>query len=119
MEKQKKNETVLKFRAKRHPTVAGLPRDFAQTRRDDAERIRAEIQRASRDNARADRLGVCVGHGMDGGHVRVYLSIDGGRSMKHEKLHDAIEAQGGRAYVASVITRPHAGPYFALRERSQ
>ena len=53
MEKQKKNETVLKFRAKRHPTVAGLPRDFAQTRRDDAERIRAEIQRASRENARA------------------------------------------------------------------
>lgn len=52
-EKQNKNETVLKFRAKRYPTVAGLPRDFAQTRRDELERIRAEIQRASRDNARA------------------------------------------------------------------
>ena len=43
---------VLPFRAKRHPDVAGLPRDFAQSRRDDAERIRAEIQRASRENAR-------------------------------------------------------------------
>ena len=42
---------------------------------------------------------------MDGGCVRVYLSIDGGRSMKDKKLHDAIEAQGGRAYVASVIGR--------------
>ena len=53
MEKQKKNETVLKFRAKRHPTVAGLPRDFAESRRDEMQRICAEIQRANRDNARA------------------------------------------------------------------
>ena len=42
---------------------------------------------------------------MDGGRVRVYLSIDGERSMKNEKLHDAIEAQGGRTYVAAVIDR--------------
>ena len=42
---------------------------------------------------------------MDGVYVRFYLSIDGERSMKDKKLHDAIEAQGGRAYVASVIGR--------------
>ncbi len=44
---------VLPFRAKRHPDVAGLPRDFSESRRDEAERMRAEIQRASRENARA------------------------------------------------------------------
>ena len=54
MEKERKTlgAAVLPFRAKRHPDIAGLPRDFAQSRRDDAERIRAEIQRASRENAR-------------------------------------------------------------------
>ena len=42
---------------------------------------------------------------MGGVYRRRVLSIDGGRSMKDKKLHDAIEAQGGRAYVASVIGR--------------
>ena len=53
MENQKKAGAVLRFRAKRHPDVAGLPRDFSESRRDEAERMRAEIQRASRENARA------------------------------------------------------------------
>ena len=55
MKKERKTlgAAVLPFRAKRHPETAGLPRDFAQSRRDDAERMRAEIQRASRENARA------------------------------------------------------------------
>ena len=69
---------VLPFRAKRHPDVAGLPRDFAQSRRDDAERMRAEIQRASRDNARAGAWAFASGMAWAAFIVVAFYQLTGG-----------------------------------------
>jgi len=77
-ENQNKTGAVLKFRAKRHPEIAGLPRDFAESRRDEAERIRAEIQRASRKNTRAAAWAFASGMGWAAFIVIAFYQLTGG-----------------------------------------
>ena len=77
-ENQNKTGAVLKFRAKRHPEIAGLPRDFAETRRDESERRRAEIQRASRDKARTAAWAFASGMGWAAFIVISFYQLTGG-----------------------------------------
>ena len=77
-ENQNKTGAVLKFRAKRHPEIAGLPRDFAETRRDESERIRAEIQRASRDRTRTAAWAFAGGMGWAAFIVISFYQLTGG-----------------------------------------
>lgn len=78
MENQKRTGSVLKFRAKRYPEVAGLPRDFAESRRDESERIRAEIQRASREKARTAAWAFASGMAWAAFIVIAFYQLTGG-----------------------------------------
>ena len=77
-ENQNKTGAVLPFRAKRHPEIAGLPRDFAESRRDEVERIRAEIQRASRENTRSAAWAFASGMGWAAFIVIAFYQLTGG-----------------------------------------
>lgn len=80
MKKENQNKTgaVLPFRAKRYPEIAGLPRDFAESRRDEAERIRAEIQRESREKARTAAWAFASGMGWAAFVVIAFYQLTGG-----------------------------------------